>query len=264
MDRDDGGYRYKFRLYLTVEGEHCNGRIKWTLTGTPPGASLSNRLGDSASEFVHGSFDRQQKQFRLKGVRVDDATLIAADEYQLLVSRTDNGNSLVGKSRGNSGKWQQQMQAELVSRRPLSHQSSTEPSGQQTISKGWQILDTATGLSGYANGGGVWFGAVKSLTFSESDLGRTLEVQTRSGKPFRIELWTRHIRRFDRSWWDGHSQAALSTGTGDNPQTELNPTLKWSIKPGKYTLFFAHHEPSGKVVRHQLRYKMDVIGMQKR
>ncbi len=264
VGHDDGGYRYKFRLHLNVQGEQCDGRFYRTMTATPPGAPLSNRIGDSATEFVHGVFDRQRGQFRLKGDRVDDGTLIATDEYQLTISPASEGRSLVGKSRGNSGNWLHQMQAELVSRRSPSNQSSTAASLQRPIAEGWQISDAATGLSGYANGGGVWFGAVKNLTFSEQERGRTLEVQTKSGKPFRIELWTGYIRRFDHSWWEGHSQAALSTGTGDNPETELDPSLTWSIKPGKYTLFLAHHEPSGRVVRHQLRYKMNVTNTHKR
>lgn len=90
------------RLDQSAAGQ-VTGQIVWTLlrTANPKKMGLS---GQSATEFVSGTFDAVTKTVTLAGVRKDDpAGMIILDKYRLTISddgRSMNGISFGGKSRG--------------------------------------------------------------------------------------------------------------------------------------------------------------------
>lgn len=122
----------------------------------------------------------------------------------------------------------------------------------------WKTADMSTGLYGVGQGGGIWYGAYEYLTFSEADEGYILEVEVQSdGHELRIELWEGLIEQNDHYWWITHSQEVVSTGSGNKPQIESNPQLRWTIRPGNYTLFFAGFNHSGEIVPYTIYYKIE-------
>jgi hypothetical protein len=123
-----------------------------------------------------------------------------------------------------------------------------------------ETTEMSTGLCGYGQGGGIWYGAYKYLTFTESDEGNIMQVDVQSnGHELRIELWEGSIEQNDHYWWDTHSQEAVSIGTGSSPQIELNPQLCWTIKPGDYTLFFADCNHDGEIIPYTIDYKIEYL-----
>lgn len=122
----------------------------------------------------------------------------------------------------------------------------------------WKTADMSTGLHGVGQGGGIWYGAYEYLTFSEADEGYILEVEVQSdGHELRIELWEGLIEQNDHYWWITHSQEVVSTGSGNKPQIESKPQLRWTIRPGNYTLFFAGFNHSGEIVPYTIYYKIE-------
>lgn len=95
--------RFGFDIRLTAKSSGLEGRILWTLLSVPPGHFLSARVNDSGQEFVHGTFNSSTRELHLKGTSVDDNTLLATDEYKLIIS-ADN-NTFDGRTRGNKGDW---------------------------------------------------------------------------------------------------------------------------------------------------------------
>ena len=120
------------------------------------------------------------------------------------------------------------------------------------------VANMAEGLRSSSNGNsGVWFGAYKTVTFSESDRGKILSIVGNSGSlPLRIELWEGAIGANEHAWWELHKQIAVSAGTGDNPLLEVNSSLKWKIIPGVYTIFFASYRDDGEVPNVSINYTM--------
>lgn len=43
------------------------GKITWTLIGTPPNSFLAEKVGKSADELVHGKYDRVQRMLYIGG-----------------------------------------------------------------------------------------------------------------------------------------------------------------------------------------------------
>lgn len=107
---------------------------------------------------------------------------------------------------------------------------------------------------------GVWYGVYKYLDFPESDANSELEVLVESGSnQLRIELWDGKIDPGNDAWWTTHTQVVVSTGTGANPQLEINPALRWRIVPGTYTLFFATFNPSGNPENFPINYTISKL-----
>lgn len=121
----------------------------------------------------------------------------------------------------------------------------------------WQMINMANGLRTFSTGGGgVWHGAYKHLKIPEAAAGQTLRVDVKSDRhELRIELWKGTIKPNNHSWWEDHKQVAVSNGTGDQPETQVNPQLYWTVEPGIYTLFFANYASSGKIAHYNLSYR---------
>lgn len=129
-----------------------------------------------------------------------------------------------------------------------------------TLTPTSEITEMSTGLYGYGQGGGVWYGAYNYLTFTESDEGNIMQVDVQSnGHELRIELWEGLIEQNDHYWWATHFQEAVSIGTGSNPQIEPNPQLCWTIKPGDYTLFFAGFNHDDEIIPYTIDYKIEYL-----
>jgi hypothetical protein len=101
------GHRFRFGLQLHAKGNQVEGRILWRLTATPRRSSLANRLGDSGTEYVQGTYQSNKRTFHLKGIRVSDRSLLATDEYSLVVSA--DGRRIEGRSRGNRNDWKSEV-----------------------------------------------------------------------------------------------------------------------------------------------------------
>ena len=95
-------YRFTFDMKLTIDGGKVQGSIRWTLTWASPRADFANRVGQSATEDISGTFDPSSNELRLKGVRTT-SDLIAVDEYHLVLS--SSGRSVGGRKKG-QGMWE--------------------------------------------------------------------------------------------------------------------------------------------------------------
>jgi hypothetical protein len=95
--------KFAFDIRLTANGKLLDGRILWTLMSVPPGHFLADRVNDTGTEIVRGTWDPKSRTLHLKGVSVDDREFLVTDEYKLVVA-TD-GQSFDGRTRGSKGDW---------------------------------------------------------------------------------------------------------------------------------------------------------------
>ena len=98
------GYTYDFAMQLDVHDDTvADGQISWQLIATPPDSHLTARVGDSATEFVSGAYDRAQGLATVAGYKVSDPTLIALDSYRFQLK--PDHVSFVGMSK-HRGEWE--------------------------------------------------------------------------------------------------------------------------------------------------------------
>lgn len=98
------GFTFDFAMQLEVqESGTANGQISWQLVKTPPDSFLAPRTGDSAIEFVTGTYDREKRVAVVSGTKVSDPTLLALDSYKFQI-KPDNV-SFVGMSK-HRGAWE--------------------------------------------------------------------------------------------------------------------------------------------------------------
>ena len=102
---------FAFDLRLEPGEASFKGRILWTLIATPPGHPLASRVDEVGTEFVTGSWEASTRTLRLEGTHVD-STLLATDQYRLVVSA--DGKTFAGKTRGNKGTWENDIDGERV------------------------------------------------------------------------------------------------------------------------------------------------------
>lgn len=100
---------FAFDLRLERSGNNLKGRILWTLMATPPGHALADRVNEVGTEQVVGTWDPATRMVKLKGTHVD-SSLLATDEYKLTIA--SDGASFVGKTRGNQGTWNNDIDGE--------------------------------------------------------------------------------------------------------------------------------------------------------
>jgi hypothetical protein len=81
-----GGFTFDFAMQLRVEGDdQATGKILWELMETPANSQLAKRVGEKATEFVVGRYDRVNGVAAVKGYRVSDPTLLALDNYRFRI-----------------------------------------------------------------------------------------------------------------------------------------------------------------------------------
>lgn len=110
----DDGYVFTFTSLLSyaTNGTAVDGVLNWTLKSTPTGSPLSNRIGNSAREFVRGTFDPVSRRLDLSGYMVDDESLLSTDVYRITVAA--DGKTLSGITRGNSGAYKSTIAASII------------------------------------------------------------------------------------------------------------------------------------------------------
>jgi tetratricopeptide (TPR) repeat protein len=103
------GYTYGLDMSLTVTADHAaSGSIVWTLKVSPEQAD-SARIGHSATEYVAGSYDSQNRTLNVSGYgKEDPEAMIGVDRYRLRLA--PDGGALSGNS-WNRGKWDAQFNA---------------------------------------------------------------------------------------------------------------------------------------------------------
>jgi hypothetical protein len=102
--KSEDGYEFSFALHLTISGDDkADGYILWRLRHVPPNSALVGRINEPGNEFVHGSIDRKTGELTLVGSRVDNATLLAPDNYRFFIS--SDGRNFRGLSKNNDGSW---------------------------------------------------------------------------------------------------------------------------------------------------------------
>lgn len=106
------GYTYVFAMQLGVQDdETAAGQIRWELVATPPNSHLADRIGDSATEYVSGRFDKSDNVATLDGYDVTDPTLIALDSYKFQIK--NDKVSFVGMSK-HHGEWEAEAQGSVI------------------------------------------------------------------------------------------------------------------------------------------------------
>jgi hypothetical protein len=80
------GFTFDFAMQLEVHGDDsATGQIKWQLMEAAPNSPLAQRVGDKATEFVSGRYDRANGIASIAGYEVSDPTLLARDTYRLQI-----------------------------------------------------------------------------------------------------------------------------------------------------------------------------------
>jgi hypothetical protein len=100
----DSGSMLDFELTLSdTQNNGVDGQIKWTLRRTVRPDKM-DKVGQSAIEFVRGTFDPVTGSLKMSGYSKDDpnSVLVMIDDYKLTVSQ--DGKTLTGVAR-NGGKW---------------------------------------------------------------------------------------------------------------------------------------------------------------
>jgi len=106
------GYNYAFAMQLDVrEDDTAEGRIRWELVATPPNSHLANRIGDSATEYVSGRFDKVNNIATVAGHEVSDPTLIALDSYKFQIKNDKVSFIAMTKHRG---EWEAEAQGSVI------------------------------------------------------------------------------------------------------------------------------------------------------
>ena len=106
------GYNYAFAMQLDVRAdETAKGKIRWELVATPPDSHLANRIGDSATEYVSGRFDKANNIASLAGYDVTDPTLIALNSYKFQIK--NDKVSFVGMTK-HRGEWEAEAQGSVI------------------------------------------------------------------------------------------------------------------------------------------------------
>jgi len=106
------GYNFAFAMQLDVrEDETAEGKIRWELVATPPNSHLANRIGDSATEYVSGRFDKANNVATVAGYDVTDSTLIALDSYKFQIKNDKVSFIAMTKHRG---EWEAEAQGSVI------------------------------------------------------------------------------------------------------------------------------------------------------
>ncbi len=97
------GVRFTFQMQLEeTEGGEIEGGITWRREETLR-RDMTDLIGDTAVEYVRGSFDRESLQFTLEGYGVSRPGLIAIDKYRIQIA--NDGQSFKGNSETNEKNW---------------------------------------------------------------------------------------------------------------------------------------------------------------
>lgn len=107
----DSGYRFTFKLHVERRGKDnrdVEGWFEYTLTQTPDGGRHSDRIGDSAREYVRGRYDPTARYLTLRGYRVDAPQFLVTDEYRIQIN--PGGRGFEGTTRGASYRWDNRIQ----------------------------------------------------------------------------------------------------------------------------------------------------------
>jgi hypothetical protein len=100
----DSGTLLDFELTLSdTPNNSVDGQIKWTLRRTVRPDKV-DKIGQSAIEYVRGTFDPTTGSLKMSGYNKDDPNnvLVMVDDYKLTVS--PDGKTLNGQAK-NGGKW---------------------------------------------------------------------------------------------------------------------------------------------------------------
>jgi hypothetical protein len=98
--------------------------------------------------------------------------------------------------------------------------------------------------TGKDEGDEIWWGAYLVVAYSEEDIGKTLSVRVESkGNDLSIELWRGAYDGADvGAWVRDRAEVARSPRGPD-------PTLRWNIEAGTYTVYFVDHVRLKRTIR---------------
>ena len=104
-----------------------------------------------------------------------------------------------------------------------------------------------------------YYGAYHVLTFTEQERGKELLVTVvNTTKPVCwIELWP--------AAYDGHDWVRWTTERGQealvrtDARPQINPSLRWNIQPGTYTLYFVNSSPTQQFADESLTYQVEIV-----
>ncbi len=106
------GFNFAFAMQLNVqEDATAEGKIRWELVATPKDSMLANRVGESATEYVSGHFDKNDNVATLSGYKVSDPTLLALDSYKFQIK--SDKVSFVGMSE-HRGEWEAEASGSVI------------------------------------------------------------------------------------------------------------------------------------------------------
>jgi len=107
-------YIAELELLSKVPGE-VDGKIRWTLNAADK-PELKDKIGQSATEYVHGFYDTKKNDIEFSGFKKDDTTnLIDLDNYRMQLG--DYGDILYGAT-ANHGSWTGHFSLRRVPTRP--------------------------------------------------------------------------------------------------------------------------------------------------
>ena len=98
-------YSASAQFTLTADGA-LEGTIRWTLTETRR-ADLTPKVGQSGTEYVHGTFDARCRVAVFAGYKLDDPQkILGMDHYQLILAPNGQGfGGVTGNDQGKGDTW---------------------------------------------------------------------------------------------------------------------------------------------------------------
>jgi hypothetical protein len=104
------GWRFTFTLELTRNALELGGAFTWRLDEAPPDQRQDN-VGQSAKEFLRGTYEPAAGRVRVRGVGMSAPDVIGLDSYDLKIAAD---GLISGKTRTNAGNWSGRISAILV------------------------------------------------------------------------------------------------------------------------------------------------------
>ncbi len=106
------GFNFAFAMQLDVQADAtAQGTIRWEMLATPKESFLANRVGDIATEYVSGTFDKAENVATVSGYKVSDPTLLALDSYKFQIK--SDKTSFVGMS-AHRGEWEAEASGTVI------------------------------------------------------------------------------------------------------------------------------------------------------
>ncbi len=107
-------YIAELELFSKVAGE-LDGKIRWTLNSSDK-PQIKDKIGQSATEYLHGFYDTKKNDIEFSGFKKDDTTnLVDLDNYRMQLG--DYGDILYGVT-ANHGSWTGHFSLRRVPTRP--------------------------------------------------------------------------------------------------------------------------------------------------